>query len=78
MVTMTDIRWLFAVGMVGASPAYFPCVARRQSGAVGCLHVWPSVGMCRRGVFHVGGQVDRWCPCHVGCDVSVLARFSIN
>jgi hypothetical protein len=79
VVTMTDFRRSFAEGTVGASPAYFPCVARRQSRSCRLLarvairwHV-PSWSL-----FHVGGQVGRWCPCHVGCNVSVLARFSIN
>ena len=31
VVTMADTRRSLAEGTVGASPAYFPCVARRQS-----------------------------------------------
>ena len=66
-------------GTVGASPAYFPCVACHQCRSCRLLasvafrwHV-PSWLL-----FHVGGQVSRWCPCHVGCVVSVLARFPVN
>ena len=79
VVTMTDTRRSFAEGTVGASPAYFPCVARHQSRSCRLL---ASVAICWHVpswiLFHVGGQVGRWCPCHVGCVVSVLAWFSIN
>ena len=79
VVTMTCARWSFAVGTIGASPAYFPCDTRRQSRRCRllvrvaiCWHVPSWI------LFHVGGQVGRWCPYHVGCVVSVLAQFSVN
>ena len=79
VATMADTRRSFAEGTVGASPAYFPSVSRRRSQSCRLL---ASVSICWHVpswiMFHVGGQVGRWCPCHVGCVVTVLARFSVN
>lgn len=60
---LTCTRWSFAEDSVDASPAYFPCDARCQSGVVGCWRMWPHVGMC-------------YCGLHVAiCEMASLVEF---